>query len=246
MKRIVVGIGGWNFAPWRGTFYPKDVPAARELHYASRKLTSIEINATFYRTQSAESFRRWRDDTPDGFVFAVKATRGTTHSRELEAMRQAIERFLDSGVLELGPKLGPLLWQLPPFRKFDEKAIAAFLDLLPATQDGVALRNVVEARDKSFADPRFAALLRERNIAAALVDSEKHALLDEPTADFVYARLQRTEEDVPTGYAPKALDDWATRFRGWAETRDCFVYVISGAKVRAPAAAMAFIERLKT
>ena len=238
--RVRVGIGGWNFEPWRGTFYPPAVKSAGELAYAASKLTSIEINATFYRTQSATTFAKWRDATPDDFVFSLKAPRYACQRKDLDAAGPMIEVFVNSGVRELGPKLGPILWQLAPTRRFDAKALEPFLDLLPK-----GMRHVIEGRHESFGDPRFAEMLSERNIAAAIVDSEKHVLLEEPTADFVYARLQRTREEEPAGYSPAELDQFAAKFRARAtEGRDAFVYFISGAKVRAPHAAMALIERL--
>jgi uncharacterized protein YecE (DUF72 family) len=259
---IRVGIGGWVFAPWRGEFYPKGLPPARELEYASHKLTAIEINATFYRTQQPASFRKWADATPDDFVFSVKAPRYATHRRVLAEAGESIERFFAGGVLELGAKLGPVLWQLHPGKKFEPDDFAAFLALLPASVEGKSIRHVVEVRHESFHSAEFIDLLRKFSIAAALVDSDKHPLIADVTADFVYARLQRTSEKNKTGYAPQLLDDWAERARAFADgrtpddldtirdtipakaKRDVFLYMISGAKVRAPAAAMALIERL--
>lgn len=260
---IRVGIGGWNFPEWKGVFYPEGLPAAKELAYASSKLTSIEINATFYRTQSAASFRKWSDETPDGFVFSVKGHRAATQSRDPAIQKNAIERFIGSGILELGDKLGPLMWQFAPYTKFEENELGNWLGWLPDEAEGRRLRHVLEVRSKSFADPRFIALLRAKGAAVAMVDSDKHPPIQDVTADFLYARLERSQEDEPTGYPPAALDAWAKRFRAWEAggepddairineakpkkvKRDCFVYVISGAKVRAPAGAMALIERLK-
>jgi uncharacterized protein YecE (DUF72 family) len=259
---IRVGIGGWVFEPWRGAFYPKDLPHARELEYASRNLTSIEINATFYRTQSRESFRKWAGETPDDFVFSVKAPRSATQRRVLAEAGESIDRFFDSGVLELGRKLGPILWQLHPAKKFQAEDVAAFLALVPREARGQALRHAIEVRHASFRDPAFIELARRHGAAIALVDSEKHALIADVTADFVYARLQRTSEKVKTGYRPAELDAWKQRARAWADggvpddlpavaleppaerKRDVFMYMISGAKKRAPADAMALIERL--
>jgi uncharacterized protein YecE (DUF72 family) len=259
---IRVGIGGWDFKPWRGEFYPAGLPQARELEYASRKLTSIEINGTFYRTQKPESFRKWAGETPDDFVFSVKAPRYATHRRVLAEAGESIKLFFDSGVLELGAKLGPILWQLHPNKKFEPEDFAAFLELLPARIDGRVLRHVIEVRDTSFVDPAFIALARKAAVAIALIDSDKHPLIADPTADFVYARLQRTSEKVKTGYGPTALEHWAKRARVWEEggvpkdlrtieseapakkRRDVFIYMISGAKERAPAAAMALMEQL--
>jgi uncharacterized protein YecE (DUF72 family) len=260
---IRVGIGGWIYEPWRGVFYPKGLAQARELEHASRKLTSIEINGTFYGTQRPESFRRWAGETPDDFVFSLKGPRYATHRRALAEAGSSIERFFASGVLELQSKLGPILWQLPPAKAFQEDDFEAFLALLPQRLDGIAIRHAVEVRHQSFLTPAFVALLRKYSVAPVLVDSDKHPLIADVTGDFVYARLQRTEEEVATGYQPPALDLWAKRAQAWANgrapddlptlapapagkgKRDVFVYMISGAKVRAPAAAMALIERLK-
>jgi uncharacterized protein YecE (DUF72 family) len=260
---IRVGIGGWVFAPWRGTFYPKGLAQADELTYASRHVTSIEINATFYRTQSATSFRRWRDQAPDDFIFSIKGPRTATHRSVLNDAAPSIERFLSSGILELGHKLGPILWQFPKTMRFNEPSITAFFALLPQRIDQLRLRHVVEVGHESFVTPSFVTLARAHEIAIAFVDSAGHPALCDVTADFVYARLRRSEEAEPTGYPQAALDVWTKRFRAWSKgeepsdvsrlqpepgpapsQRDCFVYFISGAKVRAPAAAMALLQRL--
>jgi uncharacterized protein YecE (DUF72 family) len=264
MAAIRVGIGGWVFAPWRGTFYPEKLLQAQELAYASRHLTSIEINGTFYGAQKPTSFRRWYGETPEDFVFSLKGPRYATHRRALGEARPSIERFVGSGILELKEKLGPILWQFPPTTRFDADNIAAFLELLPARLDGTALRHVLEVRHASFADAAFIALLRKFGVGVALVDSAAHPLMTDPTADFVYARLRRSAASEPAGYPPEALDAWAGRFRAWSkggepddmppkhrlpgsrkQGRDCFVYFINGAKERAPAAAQALIERLR-
>ena len=203
---IRVGIGGWTYAPWRGEFYPKGLKYAEELRYAGRHLTSIEINATFYRLQKPESFQRWAAETPDDFVFSVKAPRVTTHRRALADAAASIERFLGSGIAELGPKLGPILWQFPPYKPFREDEFAAFLDFLPKQWQSQPLRHAIEARHESFAAPALLALLRSRRIARVFVDAEKHPAVADPTADFIYARLERTEQKQKTGYAPAALD----------------------------------------
>ncbi len=258
---IRVGIGGWVFAPWRGAFYPKGLPQARELDYASRKLTSIEINGTFYRTQKPDSFRKWARETPDDFVFALKGPQFATNRRVLAEAGESIERFFSSGVLELKSKLGPILWQMAPTKKFDPEDFEAFLALLPQKIDGRAIRHAVEVRQESFITPAFIELLRKHAAAPVLVDSDKHPMIADVTSDFVYARLQRTSEKLKTGYAPVALDAWAKRAQAWESgsapddlatlaakpakaKRDVFIYMISGAKVRAPDAAMALIERL--
>jgi uncharacterized protein YecE (DUF72 family) len=260
---IRVGIGGWTYEPWRGPFYPAKHPHARELEYASRQLTAIEINGTFYGSQKPESFRRWAEETPEDFVFSVKGPRFAVNRRVLAEAGPSIERFYASGVTELGPKLGPVLWQFAATKKYEETDFAAFLELLPREAGGLALRHVVEPRHDSFLVPGFVDLLRRFSVAAVVADSDKYPLLADVTADFVYARLQRTREDEPTGYPPAELDRWAARFRTWSEggepddlpllaakrapkkQRPCFVFMISGAKVRAPAAAMALIERVQ-
>jgi uncharacterized protein YecE (DUF72 family) len=242
---IRVGIGGWVFPPWRGTFYPAGLRQAEELGYASRHLTAIEINGTFYRTQTPSSFKKWHDETPEGFVFSLKGPRYVTQRSDLAETGPGIERFFSSGLEELGDKLGPILWQFAPFKPFDAADFAAFLKLLPKEIGGRALRHVVEVRHQSFRTPQFFDLLREHRAAVALVDDAKHPAFDELTADFAYLRLRQCAETEPTGYAPAALDDWAAQARGWAdEGRDVFLYFINGAKVRAPAAAQALIQRL--
>lgn len=243
---IRIGIGGWVYPPWRGTFYPSGLRQADELAHASRHVTAIEINGTFYRTQTPASFRKWRDETPDGFVFSLKGPRYLTHRGELASAAPYMERFLDSGFLELGDKLGPILWQFAPTTRFDPADFAGFLDLLPAERGGRALRHVVEVRHDSFRGPEFAGMLRERGIAVARVDDSKYPAIDEATADFTYLRLRRCAESEAAGYPPAALDEWTARLRAWSEAgRDCFLYFINGAKIRAPHAARALIERLQ-
>lgn len=237
---IRAGIGGWVFPPWRGSFYPPELRQAQELHYASRRVTAIEINGTFYRLQNPQTFRRWHDETPADFVFSLKGPRYVTHRTDLGAAGPALERFLGSGIEELGPKLGPILWQFPPNIEFEGGQFAAFLELLPGH-----LRHVVEVRHESFRAPKFFDLLRRHRVPAALVDDAKYPAFDEPIGDFVYARLRRCAKDEPAGYSQEALDQWAERAHGWsAEARDVFIYFINGAKIRAPAAAQALLQRL--
>lgn len=260
---IRVGIGGWNFEPWRGTFYPDGLPQKRELEYASQRLTSIEINATYYGSQRATSFARWRAETPDDFVFAVKGTRYATNRRVLAEAGSSVERFFDSGVTELREKLGPVNWQFLPTKKFDAGDFEAFLKLLPKNVDGVAIRHVVEVRHESFKVPAFVELLRAYQVGVVLTDKAEFPHIHDVTAPFVYARLQCAAEAEETGYPAEALDRWAKRARDWAKggapadlapvaasgkkapkSRDVFIYMINGFKPRAPAAAMALIERL--
>ncbi|MEX2127335.1 MAG: DUF72 domain-containing protein [Xanthobacteraceae bacterium] len=262
--QIYVGIGGWTYEPWRGVFYPKGLVHAKELTYASAHLTSIEINGTFYRTQTPATFRKWASETPNGFVFSVKGPRYAVNRRVLAEAGDSIKRFLDSGVSELGDRLGPLLWQFAPSKKFDEADFGKFLELLPPSLDRRRLRHVVEVRHDSFSTPAFVALLRKFEIAVVLAEHDFYPTIADVTGDFVYARLQKAKDSIKTGYAPKALGDWASRFRAWAagrepddlprfapdrasaKPRDVFVYFIHEGKLRAPAAAMALIERLKS
>ncbi|MEQ1619746.1 MAG: DUF72 domain-containing protein [Terricaulis sp.] len=241
---IRVGIGGWSYEPWRESFYPKDVPAAKELEYASRQVTAIEINATFYRTQSAASFKKWAAATPGDFVFSVKAPRAAVQRKDLREAAQSIEWFFGSGVGELGDKLGPIFWQMAPYKKYDEAEMRAYFDLLPEKLGKRTLRHAIEVRHESFACDDFMSLARARNIAVVTVESEKHPLIVEPTADFAYARLELTQADEPTGYPKPALKKWLHIARGWEKSRDVFLYFISGAKERNPAAAKAMLELL--
>jgi uncharacterized protein YecE (DUF72 family) len=260
---ILIGVGGWTYEPWRGTFFPPNLPRARELSYASSHLGTIEINGTFYRTQKPESFRRWARETPDGFVFSVKAPRYATNRPRLAEAGSSIEWFFASGVGELGAKLGPVLWQLPPNKRFDADDLAAFLGMLPRSVDGQPVRHALEVRHESFRSRQSVTLLRRHRVALVFTDSPKYPSIADLTADFVYARLQRAQESEPDGYPPADHDRWADRLRCWASggepddlprltsdpppstgPRDCFVYMIDGAKVRAPAAAMALIGHL--
>ncbi len=263
--RILVGIGGWSFAPWRGSFYPHKLAQARELEHASRQVTSIEINATFYGSQKPASFAKWRDAVPEGFVFSVKAPRVATNRRNLAESVPSIERFVASGIAELGDRLGPLLWQFPASRKFEPEVMDGFLHSLPRTVQGITLRHVVETQHESFRDPAYMALLQRHGVAHAVVDSDKHPLLGDQTAGFSYARLQRNQASSREGYDGAALDLWASRARSWWSgnatdlplaapalttapgapgARSCHVYFISGDKVRAPDSARALLARL--
>ncbi|MGD9740120.1 MAG: DUF72 domain-containing protein [Bauldia sp.] len=259
---IRVGIGGWTFAPWRNNFYPAKHPHAQELAYASRHVTTIEINGTFYRTQSAASFGKWRDETPNDFVFAVKGHRGVVNQRNLADAAEAVAWFLDSGVLELKGKLGPLLWQMPPHKRFDRAEVEAFFALLPRDRGGLRLTHAFEPRHETFVDPAFIDIARRAGVAIVYADSKKYPSIADQTGEVVYARLQNAAADEPTGYPPAELDAWRGRAVQWAKgepadglphvgtaargaERPVFIFMINGAKERAPAAAMALIERLR-
>ena len=259
---IRAGIGGWNFEPWRKTFFPKGTPKTKELHYASRALTTIEVNGTFYSTFKPPTFQKWFAETPDEFVFSLKANRFATNRKVLADAKPSIDRFLESGVTELKKKLGPILWQFAHTKKFDPVDFEAFLALLPKTLDGLTLRHAVEPRHESFKTPAFVTLARKYNAAIVFADAKKFPSIPDATAVFVYCRLQESQENVPTGYNPAALKKWAEAAKAWQaggtpkgmklagkapakKKRDVFVYFISGAKVRNPAAAMAFLKVLK-
>jgi len=260
---IRIGIGGWTFEPWRGVFYPEKLAQAKELSYAASKLTSIEINGTYYGSQKPESFRKWASEVPDGFVFSVKGPRFATNRRVLAEAGDSIKRFYDSGVLELKDRLGPVLWQFAPTKKFDEADFGKFLELLPRKLEGRALRHVVEVRNDSFCTPDFIALLRQFETPVVFAEHGKYPNIADVVGDFVYARLQKGDDNLKTCYPPKQLDAWARRLQTWASggepddlprvdkakpkkmPRDVFAYVIHEGKIRAPAGAMELIGRVK-
>ena len=261
--QIFIGVGGWTFPPWRSIFYPDKLPQRRELEYAASKLTSIEINGTYYGSQKPETWRKWAREVPDGFVFSVKGSRFTTNRRVLAEAGDSLKRFYDQGLLELGDRLGPVLWQFAPTKKFDEADFGKFLELLPRKLDGRALRHVVEVRHDSFCVPAFITLLRQFETPVVFAEHGSYPAISDVTGDFVYARLQKGNDDIKTCYPPKQLDAWAKRLQSWAEggapddlprvdpteakktPRDVFAYVIHEGKVRAPAGAMELIARVK-
>jgi uncharacterized protein YecE (DUF72 family) len=238
---IRTGIGGWVYEPWRdGVFYPKGLKQADELHYASRAVGAIEINSTFYSRQKPESFAKWRDATPDGFVFTLKGSRFVSNRRNLAEAGEGVRNFVEQGLVELGDKLGPIFWQLAKTKKFDPDEIAAFLDLLPRRHAGLALRHAIEIGHESFACVEFTELMRKAGVAIVYSEEEARAAIDEATADFAYARLQGMRADCETGYPAEELDRLAGLCRGWEKERgEVFAFLINGAKERAPAAAMA-------
>ena len=257
--RIRVGVGGWTYEPWRGTFFPKGLPHHQELAYASRVVTAIEVNGTYYRTLKPASFAAWREQTPDGFVFSLKANRFATNRRVLAEAGESIERFIGSGLARLRHKLGPVLWQFADHKKFEPDDFEAFLQLLPAEAEGRALRHVLDVRNDSFMSPAFLALARRYRAAVVFTDSPKFPSFANLTTDFVYLRLMNAQSDVATGYAPEVLASLAACARAWADggepaglplvadaagapasaPRDVFVFMINGAKERAPAGACA-------
>jgi uncharacterized protein YecE (DUF72 family) len=242
--KIFVGIGGWSFAPWRGSFYPKGLVQSQELHYASRQLTAIEINSTFYGLQKPATFSKWRDDTPDGFVFSVKAPRFVTQRKDLAQSASSIKRFLESGVLELGAKLGPINWQLAPEKEFNAKELAEFLALLPRKAEGRTLRHALEARHESFDCEEFVALMRKHQVAIVEAGDSEHPHIEAHTAPFSYLRVMGTKARLTKGYTPAALTRWQKRAEALAREGDVFLYFISGAKQRNPQAARALLAAL--
>src|SRR5246127_3734302 len=216
LGRIYLGIGGWNFEPWRGVFYPKGLPQAKELEYAATHLTSIEINATFYRSQTPATFRKWAATVPNGFIFSVKGPRFATNRGVLAEAGDSLKHFFNTGVLELGDRLGPLLWQFAPTKKFDPADFGKFLELLPRKIDGRALRHVVEVRHPSFSVPAFVALLKQFETPVVFAEHETYPAISDVVGDFVYARLRKGNDELKTCYPPKQLDAWAKRFQAWA------------------------------
>lgn len=260
---IRVGIGGWTFEPWRDNFYPKGWPQHRELEYAAGKLSAIEVNGTYYSSMKPATFAKWRAETPEGFVFSLKANRFATNRRVLAEAGESVQRFIGSGIAELGDKLGPVLWQFAPTKRFDPVDFEAFLKLLPSTVGGLPLRHVMDVRHESFKTPEYLALARRHQVATVFTDSDDYPSFADLTGGFVYARLMRSQSQLPQGFEPEVLDGYAACARVWAsgdepdglprveakpaagQPREVFMFFISGAKERNPAAAMALIERLR-
>ena len=243
---IRIGIGGWSYAPWRETFFAKGLPQAKELEFASRQFGAIEINGTFYSRQSPKTWASWAAAVPDGFQFAVKASRYCVTRPKLADAGEGIGNFLAQGLSALGPKLGPILWMLAARRQFDPEDIAAFFKLLPQSYDGLKLRHVVEPRHDTFRDEAFFDLCRKHDVAVVFGDDDEFPCIEADTASFAYARLQRMRSDIQTGYDEASLDGFADRARRWqADGRDSYIFMINGAKERAPAAALALQQRLR-
>ena len=260
---IRAGIGGWTFEPWRGTFFPEKLKHADELGYAARQLPTIEVNGTYYRTQTPATFAKWKSEVPDGFVFALKAARFATNRKVLGEAGESVERFIGSGITELGDSLGPILWQFANTKKLEADDFGAFLSLLPEKAEGLALRHAVEVRHDSFMVPEFVALARRHGVAIVYAHHAAYPEIADVTGDFVYARLQQGEDEIPTAYPPEQLDAWGARAEIWAKggvpddlplsaptdkppktARDVFLYVIHEGKVRAPQGAMALMDRV--
>jgi uncharacterized protein YecE (DUF72 family) len=259
---IRVGVGGWTYAPWRDNFYPKGLVQRRELEFASRQLSAIEVNGTFYGSQKPATYAKWAAETPDGFVFSAKAPMRIMQSRTLAKTGPQIDDFL-GGIASLGDRLGPVVWQFDEGPRLERDAFAAFLELLPKEAEGRVMRHVLDVRDPAFVDADYVALLRRHGMATVFTDSSEHPSFADISADFVYARLMRTRSDVATGYPGDELDRWTHRAREWArggapadlpyidsaqastgKPRDVYVFFISAAKERNPAAAMAMLQRL--
>ncbi len=259
---IRAGIGGWTFEPWRGTFFPPGTAQARELDYASRQFPAIEVNGTYYSSQKPATFAQWAASTPDDFIFTLKASRFCTNRKVLAEAGESIGKFMGQGMSELGEKLGPILWQFMPTKKFDADDFGAFLGLLPEKLGDHPLRHAVEVRHESFCTPEFIELARKHKVAVVFAAHDKYPAIPDVTADFVYARLQTAKAEQENGYSDGELDHWARIAKRWAgggqppeleaistvqpqhAPRDVFVFMISGDKVRNPSAAKAFIARL--
>ena len=261
--KIRAGMGGWTFEPWEGTFYPDKLPKKKQLEFASRQVPTIEVNGTYYSTFKPTVFAGWAAETPDDFMFSVKAIRYATNRRVLAEAGESVARFLDSGVTALGEKLGPIVWQFAPTKKFEPEDFAGFLALLPKEKDGLSLRHVLEVRHASFAVPEFVELAAKHGIAICYAHHHDYPEFADVTTDFVYARLQKGEDSIPTAYEPAALDRWVERAKLWAsggqpddlpladpgrkpskQARDVFLYIIHEGKLRAPQGAMALMERV--
>lgn len=242
---IRTGIGGWTYEPWRGSFYPDGLRQRDELAYAGSRLGAIEVSATFYRLQKPETFARWRGEVPDDFVFALKGSRYVVTRRKLAEAGEAIQRFVDQGIAELGDKLGPVLWQMPQTRTFDREDMVAFLDLLPRKVGGLPLRHVIEVGHETFDCDAFVTVAKDAGVAIAYVDAEDAPTIDRQTAGFSYARFKQAQSRLKRGYPPAELQRMAEMAQKWGEGgRDVFMFCINGAKERAPAAAMALARRI--
>lgn len=242
---IRTGIGGWTYPAWRkGAFYPEGLAQKRELEWASRRLGTIEINGTYHSLQKPESFRKWREATPEGFVFAVKGSSYISNRKVLASAGEAMVKFYAQGLDELGDKLGPIVWQLMATKRFEADDIAAFFDLLPRELKGLPLRYAIEAGHESFDCPEFIQIARKANVAVVYLEQEGRARIAERTADFAYLRCKNMTGEEPSGYPPAEIERIAGLCREWGGQGDVFAFMINGAKERAPAAAMALADKL--
>lgn len=261
--KIRAGMGGWTFEPWEGTFYPSDLSKKKQLHYASRQVPTIEINGTYYSGFTPATYAKWAADTPDDFTFSIKGNRFVTNRKILAEAGESMKKFFGQGLEELGGKLGPIIWQFAPTKKFEADDFEAFLKLLPEKVGSLTQRYVLEVRNASFAVPEFVALARKYKAAICYAHHHDYPEFADVTADFVYGRLQKGEDTVPTAYKPADLDKWAARAKLWAQggqpddlpyadpaskaetmPRDVFLYIIHEGKLRAPQGAMALMERV--
>lgn len=261
--KIRAGMGGWTFEPWEGTFYPDKLPKKKQLEFASRQVPTIEVNGTYYSGFKPDTYAKWNAETPDDFIFSIKGNRFVTNRKVLAEAQESMGKFFAQGLEELGPKLGPIVWQFAPTKKFEPEDFEGFLKLLPDTLHGLSLRHALEVRNPSFAVPDFVALAKKYKAAICYAHHHDYPEFADITSDFVYARLQKGEDSNPTAYTPGDLDGWAKRAKLWAEggqpddlpyadpsskpekkPRDVFVYIIHEGKLRAPQGAMALMERV--
>ncbi len=243
--KIRIGIGGWSFEPWRGVFYPAGLRQKDEMAYAVSQMTAIEINGTYYSTQSRKSFATWAAAAPAGFEYSAKASRYCTNRKILAEAGPSVEKYMGQGLDELGDKLGPIVWQFAATKKFDAGDFGAFLDLLPAKLEGRKLRHALDVRNASFDNPAFLEMAQNKGMAIVHSDHPEYPLIEAETADFVYARVMKAQEDIEQGYSDVELDKWAAKAKSWgADGRDVYLFFISGAKIRNPAAARALLSRL--
>jgi uncharacterized protein YecE (DUF72 family) len=241
---IRVGVGGWTFDPWDETFYPAGLSKAKQLQHMSRTLTAVEVNGTYYSSFKPDTFAKWRDETPDGFVFSLKAHRFSTVRKAKEDMKTSTQLFLNQGITQLKDKLGPINWQFPGNRKFDREHFANFLSVLPKEKDGIELRHALEVRGAGYDDPAFFELLDKHGATVVYAEDDAFPKLDHPGSDFVVARLMQSKPNEKAGYAKKEIDRFAKMATDWSKKRDVFVFFISGAKENNPAAAVALQEKL--
>lgn len=241
---VRVGVGGWSFDAWDETFYPPGLSKAKQLQYMSRTLTAVEVNATYYSSFKPDTFAKWRDETPDGFMFSLKAHRFSTVRKTRDDMAKSTALFLDQGITQLKEKLGPINWQFPGNRKFDREHFSNFISVLPKEKDGLALRHAFEVRGTGYDDPAFYELVDRAGIAVVYAEDDAFPKLAPGKAKFTVARFMQSQADEANGYPKKEMDRVAKLAADWAKRGDTYVFFISGAKERNPAAAMALQQKL--